>query len=216
MAKARADLINELRESKGWSQEMLSKKAGIDPKTMSKLLNGGECRLSTIALIAEALGVEPGRLIVGNDPDPPDGAPPAAVQSAKVKVQLKVNLDYDTFDELRHLEEILPRLKAIIGGRHDINIIAIARGSVLVTLSMEAEDVKRLISAYLNEKLDPLQIVSLNILSQHFEMPDDLPRLVDEDARYDWELFHIDFPDDLPEDGQIYGVRRRRRGDSKR
>jgi len=214
MAKVHADQIHELRESKGWSQEMLAKKAGIDPKTMSKLLNGGECRLSTIALIAEALGVEPGLLIVGNDPDPPDGAPPAVLQAARVKVQLKVNLDYDTFDELRHLEELLPRLKEIIGARHDINIIAIARGSVLVTLSMAAEDVKLLISAYLKEKLDPLQIESLNVLSSHFEMPDDLPRLVDEDAREEWDLFHIDMPTEFPKDTGTQHIRRRKRGDS--
>lgn len=183
MAKARAEEIHKLRESKGWSQEMLAKKAGIDPKTMSKLLNGAECRLSTISLIAQALGVEPGSLIVGNDPNPPLEAIPWASGEKPVKVKIEFELEFDSFDDLKFVESMLPKMRKSVGMDHEINVTAVARGSVLVTVSMSPGDADSLILAYLDGTLDKFSVKSLTILSEDYECPWGLPSVIDPGVR---------------------------------
>lgn len=186
MAKVRPYVIRELHEAKGWSQDMLAKEAGIDPKTLSNWMQGGNARLSNIALVAEALDVPPSRLIHGHDPDPLPSTPYPILKKSRVQVELKLLLDFASFDELRDLDALLPRLRELTGTTKEIAVIAISEGSVLVTLSMDWEDVEKLIAAYMDHKLDELPIDSLRVLSAHFEMPDHLPRLIDSEVRERW------------------------------
>ncbi len=186
MAKVRTHVIHELHEAKGWSQEMLAKKAGIDPKTLSNWMNGGDARLTNIALVAEALDVPPSRIIHGYDPDPSPSTPYPILKKSRVQVELKLLLDFASFEELRELDALLPRLRELTGATKEIAVIAISEGSVLVTLSMYWEDVEKLITSYMEHKLDELPIDSLRILSAHFEMPDNLPRVIDSEVRGRW------------------------------
>lgn len=165
---------------------MLAKKAGIDPKTLSNWMNGGNARLSNIALVAEALDVPPSRIIHGYDPDPSPSTPYPILKKSRVQVELKLLLDFASFDELRELDVLLPRLRELTGATKEIAVIAISEGSVLVTLSMYWEDAEKLIAAYMDHKLDELPIGSLRVLSAHFEMPDNLPRLIDSVVRDHW------------------------------
>ena len=58
--------IRELREKKGWTQQELADKAGLYQATISNLESGRSRRIEFDKLdaIAEALGVQPGDLIV--------------------------------------------------------------------------------------------------------------------------------------------------------
>jgi DNA-binding Xre family transcriptional regulator len=56
--------VNELAEKKGWNARRLAEAAGVDIKTARNILTGRATRvdLETIGRLADALGVEPGRL----------------------------------------------------------------------------------------------------------------------------------------------------------
>ncbi len=49
--------LDQLRQSRGLSLEQLAKKAKIHVKTLKRILSGNEARISTIDLLAKALGV---------------------------------------------------------------------------------------------------------------------------------------------------------------
>ena len=54
------------RKRKGWSQQTLAKRAGIDRATLSLIENGRENpRMDTVRSLAEALGVSPSKLWSG-------------------------------------------------------------------------------------------------------------------------------------------------------
>ncbi len=58
--------VRELREAKGWSQHRLSQKAGIRRATLSAIENNQTTGVDfeTLEKLAEALGCDPGYLIV--------------------------------------------------------------------------------------------------------------------------------------------------------
>lgn len=58
--------VRELREAKGWSQQRLSQKAGIRRATLSAIENNQTTGVDfeTLEKLAEALGCDPGYLIV--------------------------------------------------------------------------------------------------------------------------------------------------------
>lgn len=51
--------VRELREAKGWTQTELASRASISLQTVSSLENGASVLMSTLVLIAQALGVDP-------------------------------------------------------------------------------------------------------------------------------------------------------------
>jgi DNA-binding Xre family transcriptional regulator len=63
--------VGELAEQRGWSARRLAEEAGLDEKTVRKILAGRATRvdLNTIARLSRALGVGPGSLWdLGSDP----------------------------------------------------------------------------------------------------------------------------------------------------
>jgi transcriptional regulator with XRE-family HTH domain len=58
--------IREIREAKGWTQELLAERAGTRQATISDLETGrtGRVDLDLLERIATALEVEPGALLV--------------------------------------------------------------------------------------------------------------------------------------------------------
>jgi DNA-binding XRE family transcriptional regulator len=58
--------IVNLRRAKGWTQEVLAKKAGVGRKTTYSCEHGNVCSPTTLGLIAEALEVEVSEIITGN------------------------------------------------------------------------------------------------------------------------------------------------------
>lgn len=56
--------------SRGWSPLELARRAGIAERGISYLLKNGHCRYKTAYKIAQALGVEPAKLVnFGKDDD---------------------------------------------------------------------------------------------------------------------------------------------------
>lgn len=60
--------LTYLYQARGWSQQDLARKSGLDARTITKVKNGGPCDASTHQCLAQALDVEPEELLVDRDP----------------------------------------------------------------------------------------------------------------------------------------------------
>lgn len=174
MTTVRADVVTRLREARGWSQEMLARKALLDPKTLSNLLSGRRPpRLSTIAKLAKALGVEPGELIEGQDAGPPPDAP-----EKRVEVRLVLSIPFDALEQSEGLLQLVGLMSSLIQAKHAISVVDASPGSVVLTVKMHEDDVYALIQAAMAMKLDEIGFRSLHVLDEDFEMPDNLPPIL--------------------------------------
>jgi transcriptional regulator with XRE-family HTH domain len=66
--------LTYLYQARGWSQQDLARKSGLDARTITKVKNGGPCDASTHQCLAQALDVEPEELLADRDP-PETGIP---------------------------------------------------------------------------------------------------------------------------------------------
>jgi transcriptional regulator with XRE-family HTH domain len=201
MAKVEVDRLHELREARGWSQETLARKAGIDPKTLSSLLGGKECRIETLRLIADALGVKPAEIIKGAKTDPPPHLPKGLFKPSRFKARLRLDLDFNSYDELKDAHELIAVLMNRLEFSDEPDVTGFDEGSVLITLSMDGEDLEKLIQAYLRHRLDDLSIGAITVLSDEFQVPYNLPKTIDSELREQWQATRTaDMPPEIPFD----------------
>lgn len=67
--KVDLDLLNEEIQKKGWSISELARESKVDKATISRLLNGRSCSVSTAQNLVEALGIsskKAGSIFFGN------------------------------------------------------------------------------------------------------------------------------------------------------
>jgi len=72
--------LKELMRTKGLSKRKLSMLSGVERFTISNLLKGKDCRLSTLRKIAKALGVKVSDLIEDEVEEEPHPSPQRAGQ----------------------------------------------------------------------------------------------------------------------------------------
>jgi transcriptional regulator with XRE-family HTH domain len=60
--------LRHTRESRAWTQRDLADRSGVRPLTILRIENGNtQPRLSTVRRLSEALGIDPGWLLFGED-----------------------------------------------------------------------------------------------------------------------------------------------------
>lgn len=78
-----AERLTDLRRAHQWTVEELAQRAGVSPKTISRLQNAkGDPRRSTVRKIAAALEVDPAEFL---------GPPPAATASQLDRIEAKLD-----------------------------------------------------------------------------------------------------------------------------
>ncbi len=178
MAKANADAIRRLREGKGWSQTKLAHKAGIDPKTLSSVLNGNPFREDTISRIADALAVTPADIIEGHAAPVAGSAAASASGEKRYAVLLALAIPFDGLEQPEGLAKLVAQIATQINAQHGIEVLDLRAGSVLITLELTAEDLTALVRAAMALKLDEIGFRSLHVLNEDFEIPDNLPPIL--------------------------------------
>lgn len=171
MPKIRPDVVQRLREGKGWSQEELARKAGIDAKTMSRMVKGLECNISTVALVASALHTEAAEIIDNGEPAPKPvnkshGTPPDKVRiifGEMIDVTMGIECMFELFKEVDALGPFLESLAKSAQLRDKIEVKEIAQGSVRLTVSVSQEDYVRLMAAFEKHKLDNLDVKEIAV-----------------------------------------------------
>lgn len=179
MAKVQPELIHRLREMKGWSQSKLAQKAGIDAKTLSSVLNGKPYREDTISRIAEALGVTPGELLDGYASSTAGVEVPT---EPRFEVKLVLSIPFEAVKTADGLSDLLRHISTLIDAKGAISVLDVKAGSVVLTLQMSEEDLRALILAAIVDDLEEIEFSSLTVLDEGFEMPFNLPHVLDADS----------------------------------
>ncbi len=171
MPRIRPDVVQRLREGKGWSQEELARKAGIDVKTLSRMVKGLECNISTVAFVAGALNTEAAQIIDNGEhaPKPANesqGMPPDKVRiifGEMIDVTMGIECMFELFKEVDALGPFLESLVKTAQLRDKIEVKEITQGSVRLTVSVSQEDYVRLMAAFEKHKLDSLDVKEIAV-----------------------------------------------------
>jgi transcriptional regulator with XRE-family HTH domain len=168
MPSVRTDVVKRLRESKGWGQEMLAEKSITSLKTINSIESGAQARLSTIAKVARALGVEPGDLIDRGEsppvPQPPDPVPAGAVRAdRRVELTLTLSIPFESFDETDGIDRLATFLAAVASAKKTIAITDLIPSSVKVSLLVDPDDAAAIVRAFAENKLEPIQASRLTV-----------------------------------------------------
>jgi transcriptional regulator with XRE-family HTH domain len=195
----RRERVASLMKDQGWTVSSLARAADISESSIKRLFSGEDLRMSTIAPLAEQLGVKPSALIVEPDNQinteidavgvsndfplsPPSadsqvGPPADAPQEKKEKVCFRFSFEIDVpFASFREREQV-PVLLAEIGRQiHQMGALVIASaqpGSVrIICWATDKSDVDRFISAVAEDKLASLRIMNPQVLD-HLADPED-------------------------------------------
>lgn len=152
MPKIRPDLIRNMLNNNGWSQEDLAEKAGVNTKTVTRMLKGLSCNISTISFVAGALKVQPAAII---DDGTSDSVPDTTIDQ-RIEVSIKVLLPYDTGNESKQAAQIVALLTRLIEAQGVIAVNSTSPGSVKLNLEMDQRDVGRLFLAFIRDELGEL------------------------------------------------------------
>ena len=145
--------INRLREERGWQAQDLADKAQCSLRTVTNLEAGKRCFKCTLAAVASALGVEYRELLAGAEPPPPP--PPREV---RITVQITISRPSGEFDEtdelLAWVKNLSDKLQDL---RHspleDMEVQKVEKGSVVITLELNAEELGRLMRYLARESM---------------------------------------------------------------
>lgn len=163
---------------------MLAERAVLDPKTLSKALNGNDCQMKTVRKLATVLGVEPGALLEGSPeasiPETPTHTAEAApgIDQRVVEVQLILKLPADAVEDAGSIAKLIEVITSLIDAKHPIRTISASAGSVVLKLELSAEDAVSLVRAAMEHKLKEIRFLSLKVLDESFPLPDGLPHSV--------------------------------------
>jgi transcriptional regulator with XRE-family HTH domain len=176
--RARPDVIQRLREAKGWGQQALAERAVVSLKTINSIEQGKGVLLGTIGKIAKSLGVEPSALLEGHEDEVAPESNEGATRRRSIDVQLKLSIPFDDYDECG-LGELLRIVTSLVNAKHPISVVDVSRGSVVLTLSMSEDDFEELVTRFCAGSLDRFsaeELVSPLQRDLKFKLEQYLPR----------------------------------------
>jgi transcriptional regulator with XRE-family HTH domain len=130
--------IRKLRLARGWTVDDLSRKVGCVYKSIENAEKGRNILVPTLAVIAEALKVEPGELILGEQPQP----------TGTFRFQLLIETDIEKLNNSPQLHSLIELLTKILSATGEITITDVKAGSMIVTLAMNEADALRLVALF--------------------------------------------------------------------
>lgn len=134
--------IERLRMARGFSVAELAKKAKLSQKTMGNARNGKPVLLGTIKLLADALGVTYGELLLESEASD-------AMLSRRVRIKIAVEGDIRELENSPYLKDFLNLLTKMLA-TEDIQNTNVEGGSIILTLVMSEEASKRLAEIFPN------------------------------------------------------------------
>ncbi len=123
-----SERIRSLRIERGWRIEDLARKAGYSLRSIQNAEAGKRIDLTTLTVIAEALGVQPKELL--------------KTEVREEKRDMVVVLSGDDKDKAATLAELL---RLMLQAKGEITVKLVMEGSVIVTLEMNEADLLQMI-----------------------------------------------------------------------
>lgn len=171
---ARGQRIRELRAQKNWTQEDLAERSGISVSAISDMENGRACFPNKVHCVAIALGTTFSAIAVL----------PEASESTVITPYLDMPGSAADFLDEAKINELAQERARRIGSKHRIIIIQIHdANSVRITIAIVDDDLGRLVNAYADKKLDPLNVSEIVIPdNEHVE------RALEPDVQSPWNI----------------------------
>jgi transcriptional regulator with XRE-family HTH domain len=140
------DRIRVLREGRGWTQEDLAKRSGVNEKTISKMEMSKRVMLKMLSYVADALDVQCRELIdrrAANEVSAlADACEMSPNQSSPDRVRVRLRFE-GVFEDLDEAIAFLKQFKASLHAKQPVCEIEVDSGSLLVTLEMSIYDIDR-------------------------------------------------------------------------
>lgn len=170
MPTVRPDLVRTLLHNKGWSQDDLADKAGVNAKTVTRMLKGLPCNISTISFVAGALKVEPSAIIDDGTPSPSNGGS----NEPRFEVQLVLSIPFEAVKTADGLSDLLRHISKLIDAKGAISVVDVQSGSLHLTIQISEEDLRSLIEAGTKGTFE--ELCSLHILGDYDAIPEGLAK----------------------------------------
>ncbi len=129
--------IEALRIKHGLTVDTFAEKAGIDRRTLARLMRKGGVVMSTMCSIAELFHVSVDTLLPGYSETPEPSEP-----RVTVRVEMELPVTFFTSAETMQFKDLLI---AVLQSTDKINVTSVAEGCTVVTLDMSQRDAVRLI-----------------------------------------------------------------------
>jgi transcriptional regulator with XRE-family HTH domain len=159
---AHVDEITRLMLKKGFSLDSLAKAAPVSVATLKRLLQQGRpAYIATFRKIAEKLDVTPDVIIQSDQSsiEPQSEGPASTPKRGAANVVIDQSLQET--DETDEVVNLLTALRQALGAKGKIYVLAIADGSVVITLEMDKDDIARLARAFADSRLEHLKVIDV-------------------------------------------------------
>jgi len=141
------DIVRFERVKKKWSRAQLADVAEVSESTIKKIENGIPVFPDKLAAVAQSLNL------------PIDLIKKPAIGPGFLRMRIEVELD--AFNPPEWLKAFM---QAIETSNH-INMVELKRGSVFLTIEIDADDIKKRCRSFLDGDLDALAVSDLEIMS---------------------------------------------------
>ena len=168
------DMVRKLPDArKAGRRKPLPTRPDAPQKTIQDAEQGKEKYLSTVSMIAKALGVDAGKLIEGEMPASLD----LSARPDRVDVDIELDRVFEEFDETVDVPALLAAVKKVIRVNGITYIVVIAQGSVRLTVNMDRDDARRLQAAFRAGKLRMHDVTLVHIHPKENAQPTSDPPL---------------------------------------
>lgn len=155
--KPNGELCKSLRLQKVGDVAAMAARSGLTKKTVQSVESGRRCFVLTLQAFGDVLDLDDISQLL----EDPYSLPPPIAGGNRVQLKLKFVLPYAECDFTEWLIRIVNVIIKVIDPMGEIEVIAIAPGSVIVTLEMNASDAKKTVSAFGSGELNNLSLGSI-------------------------------------------------------
>jgi len=152
--KPNGALCKRLRIDKVGDVAAMAARTGLTKKTVESVEAGRRCFVLTLQAFGDVLDLDDISQLL----EDPYSLPPPIAGGNRVQLKLKFVLPYAECDFTQWLITIVNAIIKVIDPLSEIEVIAIAPGSVIVTLEMNAGDAKKTVSAFGSGELNNLSL----------------------------------------------------------
>lgn len=186
--RANVQALEAIRLQRGLTLEDFAETCGLSGRTMDNVMAGEKVLVSTLARIADKLGVNVADIseAVGqkhngpasspdteaklDEPAPSAGQVAILLDASKAKPadgfrRVKVTVSTIEFDCVDHneLSELVTKIAQAIGAQGQITVTNIQPGSIIITLEISEQDLERLGHAFRRGALDSLGVTRIQV-----------------------------------------------------
>ena len=136
--------IEQLRLERGWDVYEMARRAGVTPNTVLSVEKSNKCFLMTINGFRAAFGLPDNEQLLGG----PSPKPIRVTGARRIQIRIRLRIPFTNFDFTDQLAAVINWLIKLIDPQGDVEVLAVAPGSVVITLEMDEPDTRKLVSAF--------------------------------------------------------------------